>query len=194
MRNKSIYFILISMIFLWGSFVVVSFFSNPIGFITYLGFTNSNSPNIISWFLALLLVIIYCFSSSKIPDVKYYMFKIDQLKVLSIFAAIFAGIMEEIIYRKWIMDYLNSLDYSFILQVVLSGMAFGVVHLIWGIKNIKAGVNAFISTALLGFALGILYLVSNRSLAPCIVAHFMITALIEPGMLIAAKNNKLDYF
>jgi len=194
MRNKSIYIILISMIFLWGSFVVVSFFSNPIGFVSYLGFTNSNGSNILSWLSALILVIIYCFSSSKIYAVKYYMFKINMLKVVSIFAAIFAGIMEEIIYRKWIMDYLNSHDYSLILQVVLSGLAFGVVHLIWGIKNIKAGVNAFISTALLGFALAIIYLVSGRSLAPCIVAHFMITALIEPGMLIAAKNNKIDYW
>lgn len=78
-------------------------------------------------------------------------------------------------------------------QVTLSGLAFGIIHLLEGIKNKKAGVNAFISTSLLSFALAIVYLVSERSLAPFIVAHFMITALIEPGLLVAAKNDKIGY-
>jgi membrane protease YdiL (CAAX protease family) len=194
MNKNSVYIILISMIFLWGSFVLVSFFSDPKGFISYLGFTNNNSGTTLSWALALLTVILYCFSAAKIPDVKYYMFRIDGLKVVAILAAVFAGIMEEVIYRKWIMDYLNAQDFSVILEVIISGLAFGIIHLLWGIKNIKAGVNAFISTSILGFALAIVYLVSERSLAPCIVAHFIITALIEPGLLIAAKNDKLDYW
>ena len=194
MNKNSVYIILISMIFLWGSFVLVSFFSDPTGFISYLGFTNNNSGTTLSWALALLTVILYCCSAAKIPDVKYYMFRIDGLKVVAILAAVFAGIMEEVIYRKWIMDYLNAQDFSVILQVIISGLAFGIIHLLWGIKNIKAGVNAFISTSILGFALAIVYLVSERSLAPCIVAHFIITALIEPGLLIAAKNDKLGYW
>ena len=182
------------MIFLWGSFVLFSYFSNPMGFLSYLGFVNGNSGTAISWILALLLVVVYCTSAAKISDVKRYMFKIDRLKSVSIFAAVFAGIMEEIIYRKWIMDYLNSHDYSVVLQVILSGLAFGIVHLMWGVKNKKAGVNAMISTSFLGAGLAIVYLVSERSLAPCIVAHFFITALIEPGLLIAAKNDKLGYW
>jgi len=78
-------------------------------------------------------------------------------------------------------------------QVTLSGLAFGIIHLLWGIKT-KIWVNAFISTSLLSFALAIVYLVSERSLAPFIVAHFMITALIEPGLLVAAKNDKIGYW
>ncbi|WP_232517420.1 CPBP family intramembrane glutamic endopeptidase [Aquimarina aggregata] len=194
MKNRSIYIILISMIVLWGSFVIVNFFSNPIGFLSYLGFINGNSGTILGWALALLTIIIYCYSASKLSDVKNYMFRMDKLKVVAILAAIFAGIMEEIIYRKWIIDYLNSHDYSIVLQVILSGFAFGIIHLMWGIKNIKAGINAFISTSLLGVALAIVYVISERSLAPCIIAHSIITALIEPGLLIAAKNNKLDYW
>ncbi|MGK0378797.1 MAG: hypothetical protein ACJA1Z_002615, partial [Patiriisocius sp.] len=34
MNKNSVYIILISMIFLWGSFVLVSFFSDPKGFIS----------------------------------------------------------------------------------------------------------------------------------------------------------------
>jgi membrane protease YdiL (CAAX protease family) len=194
MNNKSIYSILIGMIVLWGSFVLVSYFSDPLGFLSYLGFINSNNGTTLSWLLALLIVVLYCFSAAKIADVKRYMFKMDRLKLVAICAALFAGIMEEVIYRKWIMDYLNAHDFSVVLQVIISGLAFGVIHLMWGLKNMKAGVNAFISTSILGAALAIVYLVSGRSLAPCIVAHFIITALIEPGLLIAAKNDTLGYW
>jgi hypothetical protein len=44
---------------------------------------------------------------------------------------------------------------------------------------------------LLGLALGAVYLASDRSLAPCIVAHFVITALIEPGLVLAAVRDQL---
>jgi membrane protease YdiL (CAAX protease family) len=104
MNKNSVYIILISMIFLWGSFVLVSFFSESKGFISYLGFTNNNSGTTLSWALALLTVILYCLSAAKIPDVKYYMFRIDGLKVVAVLAAVFAGIMEEVIYRKWIIS------------------------------------------------------------------------------------------
>tara|TARA_B100000809_G_scaffold242475_1_gene266594 strand:+ start:2137 stop:2427 length:291 start_codon:yes stop_codon:yes gene_type:complete len=80
--------------------------------------------------------------------------------------------MEEVIYRKWIMDFLDSYDFSVIIQVILSGLASDIIHLLWGIKNRNAGANVFISTSLLGFALAFVYIVSERSLAPCIVAHY----------------------
>tara|TARA_R100001369_G_scaffold87295_1_gene122680 strand:+ start:32 stop:448 length:417 start_codon:yes stop_codon:yes gene_type:complete len=80
------------------------------------------------------------------------------------------------------MDYLNSHDFSVILQVILSGLAFGIIHLMWGIKNIKAGENAFISASLLGFALAIVYLVSERSLAPCSIFRIQNTLWQFEGM------------
>jgi hypothetical protein len=148
----------------------------------------------LSWVLALVVVICYSVSASKISDVKYYMFKFDLLKFVAIIAAVCAGILEEVIFRKWVMDYLSSNDYSVVIQVLLSGLSFGVVHLLWGAKNVAAGINAIISTSILGSALAIVYIVGDRSLAPCIAAHFFITALIEPGFIIAAKNDKLGYW
>lgn len=40
--------------------------------------------------------------------------------------------MEEAIYRKWLMDYLDLHGYSVVLQVALSALVFGVAHLILG--------------------------------------------------------------
>lgn len=35
------------------------------------------------------------------------------------------------------------------------------------------------------------YLLADRSLAPCVVAHFLISALIEPGLMHAAVQDKI---
>ena len=177
-----------------GPFILVSLISDAEGFFIYIGFFNGNIGTSFSWFLAALVVVCYSASASKISDVKHYMFKFDLLKFVAIIAAVCAGILEEVIFRKWVMDFLSSNDCSLVIQVLLSGLSFGAVHLLWGAKNVAAGINAIISTSILGSALAIIYIVGDRSLAPCIAAHFFITALIEPGLIIATKNNKLGYW
>ncbi|QYK14028.1 CPBP family intramembrane metalloprotease [Shewanella rhizosphaerae] len=194
MKHKPVYLMLAILISTMGSFIAINVLSNFSGFITYLGFTSEGHGTPLSWCLALIVTVLYCYSASSISDVKKYMFKVDFLKFVAVVGAICAGVVEEILFRKWVMDYLASEGFSIIFQIFASGLTFGLAHLIWGLKNIKAGINAALSTFLLGIALGVVYLASDRSLAPCIVAHFLITALIEPGLLIAAQKDKLGYW
>ncbi len=194
MANKNTYFILCGLILVMGSFVVINALSNFYGFLGYLGFEAGKSGGLLGWFLAALVVIVYCSAAATISDVKKHMFKLNSLKVLAIIAAVCAGIVEEVVFRKWLMDFLEHEGFSVFVQILVSGMAFGLVHLIWGVKNIKAGVNAALSTFILGIALALVYWLSGRSLAPCIVAHFVISALIEPGLIIAAQNDRLGYW
>lgn len=191
---RSIYIVLALIISSMGTFIAFNVFADFTGFVTYLGFADGRSGTLLSWLLALVVVISYSASAAKISDVRRYMFKVDILKGVAIVAAVCAGIVEEIVFRKWVMDYLASENFSILLQILASGIAFGLAHLIWGLKNIKAGVNAALSTCLLGFGLGCVYWLGDRSLAPCIVAHFLITALIEPGMLVSAQKDKLGYW
>lgn len=194
MSYKSTYIILTLIIVCMGSFILFNALNDFWGFISYLGFYEGYSGTLISWLLAIAVVVGYSAYAAKISDVKNYMFKINLLKVMAIIAAICAGIVEEIIFRKWIMDYLASEGFSVTLQILASGIAFGLAHLIWGAKNLKAGVNAALSTFILGTALGLVYWLGERSLAPCIIAHIVITALIEPGLLISAEKDKLGYW
>ncbi|MEL4428006.1 CPBP family intramembrane glutamic endopeptidase [Shewanella indica] len=194
MNHKPIYLTLAIIISTMGTFVVINVFSDFPGFVAYLGFTSEGYGTFLSWNLALFVTVLYCYSASKISDVKQYMFKVDLLKMVVVVAALCAGIVEEIVFRKWVMDYLASENFSFFIQIIVSGLAFGVVHLIWGLRNIKAGINAAFSTFMLGLALGVVYWVGDRSLAPCIAAHFFISALIEPGLLISAQKDKLGYW
>ena len=191
--EKNVQTILLFLIFTQGSFVIWLLLKDPIGFINYLGFNLQNTGGILSWSFALIVAFLYVFSATKISYVRLNLFKLTKLKYLTLVAALFAGICEELIFRKLLMDYLEKLEYSMTIQVIISGLAFGIVHLIWGIRDIKAGINAAISTFILGMALAIVYLLSDRNLAPCIVSHIIITALIEPGLLLAAANNKIGY-
>jgi hypothetical protein len=44
----------------------------------------------------------------------------------------------------------------------------------------------------MGVGLALVYLAADRNLAPCIVAHFIITGAIEPGLMIAAVTGQWD--
>jgi hypothetical protein len=48
-----------------------------------------------------------------------------------------------------------------------------------------------VATTLLGLGLAVVYLLGGRNLAPCIASHFLVTALIEPGLLIAAFSGRM---
>ena len=191
--EKEVQMILLGLILTSGSFVSWLLLKDPIGFFNYLGFNSQHIGGVFAWILAGAVVLCYVYSAAKITYVRQNLFKPTKLKYLSLVAALFAGTLEEIVFRKWVIDYVEKLDYGIIMQVVDSGLTFGIIHLIWGFKNIKAGINAAISTAILGMALAIVYVLSGRSLAPCVVAHIIITALIEPGLLLAAANNKIGY-
>jgi membrane protease YdiL (CAAX protease family) len=49
-----------------------------------------------------------------------------------------------------------------------------------------------VATGMLGVALAIVFVVGGRSLAPCIAAHFLINALIEPGLVLAATRGEMS--
>jgi membrane protease YdiL (CAAX protease family) len=52
-------------------------------------------------------------------------------------------------------------------------------------------VTTVIATGTLGAALALVYVISDRSLAPPIVSHFLVTAVIQPGILFAAFSGQM---
>ena len=107
--------------------------------------------------------------------------------------AISAGFLEEMIFRKWLMDYPRDQDIGAVLQVLASAITFGLAHGIWGLmgRSLRAAIGATITTGVLGAALALVHLASDRSLAPCIAARFLINALIEPGLVLAATRGQM---
>ena len=73
-------------------------------------------------------------------------------------------------------------------------MGFGAAHAVWGLikLDLRVAVSSVAATTALGVGLALVYLVAGRNLAPCIVAHFMITGAVEPGLMIAAVTGRWD--
>lgn len=192
--ERKTFYILILILLSEGAFVLVTLIAKPDEFIRYLGFAPGQAGTVSAWLLAALVAIAYVRSAAKIADVRHHLIRPSALKGIAVVAAVMAAILEELIFRKWVMDYLHRGGYGALVQILASGLAFGLVHLMWSVKNLAAGVNAVLSTAILGCALGVVYIMGDRSLAPCVVAHFLITALIEPGLILAAVKDKLGYW
>ena len=73
-------------------------------------------------------------------------------------------ILEEVLWRGYLLSYANDvLNMPVQYAVVISSLAFGMNHLVYGLANV-------ISKTLFGIILSLMYLVSE-SLLPCILCH-----------------------
>jgi uncharacterized protein len=187
--------IMIGVIAIFGTLVVMPLVTKPDEFISSLGFTPSKIGGPLAWILAILISTSYVWGAATIPAVRERMFRPTLLKLVAVIAAVMAGIVEEVIFRKWIMDDLDKRGMGMLLQVLASGLAFGLAHASWGLlaRSLDAALHTVVSTGVLGIALGVVYLAADRSLAPCIVAHFFITALTEPGLMVGGIRGELGF-
>jgi CAAX protease family protein len=175
-----------------GTWVLVNLLVNPRGFLRYVGFLNESSEPL-GWVLSILVFVGFTAFARRLPSVRTTFLALSGLKLLALAVAIAAGLCEEAIFRKLLMDTLARHEFSILLQVVASALAFGLMHGIWGAfrGSLAAAVGATLATGALGLALALVYIASHRLLAPCIVAHFLINALAEPGLVLAAVRGEM---
>ena len=90
------------------------------------------------------------------------------------------------------MDMLMSRGVATILQVIISGVDFGLAHTSWILAkgDFKFTLPAILSTSVLGILLAIIYLVGGRNLGPCIYAHVIINIIIEPWLMLSSVSGK----
>ena len=158
-----------------------------------LGFERDSLASPISWILATIVGIIYIFYTMRaIRFVASMQREISLFKLLGILSAIVGGIVEEVFFRRWVMDMLMSRGFASITQVIISGVAFGLAHASWTFvkRDFKFALPAIISTSILGIFLAVIYLTGGRNLGPCIFAHVMINIVIEPWLMLSAVSRK----
>ncbi len=101
----------------------------------------------------------------------------DLLKAEAVVAAIVAGTVEEVVCRGYFMFELQRSRTRLWLQVLGSGVVFGIAHLNYSIYGIA-------STAVLGLVFALIYHFGKRSLAPVIAGHALIDLIIEPALIL----------
>jgi uncharacterized protein len=162
-------------------------------FLRDLGFFSGPRGTPLAWFLAFLTAIAYiAFAVKGVPAVGRTWRKISWLKGLMFLAAIAAATVEEAFFRRIVMESMRHLGASVALQVLASATVFGLAHAVWGMikRNLLVAARTVLATGIMGGLLAVVYVVGDRSLAPCIVAHFLITFALEPGLLLAAVTGE----
>ncbi len=174
--------------------VIYWYINNPKRFIENgLGYSPGIVFNLPMWFFTLLIVIGYIsYTMFAIPYVKRNLFTFSWLKIIGLWAAIVSGIVEEVVFRHLLMDYLLSIGFPYLSQVLISGITFGVVHGAWVLLRgeIKIALPAILSTTILGCLLAMLYIYTGRSTLAPIIAHVLINMVIEPWLMLSAISGK----
>ena len=125
--------IIFSIILVQGGILLYWLMTTP-NFFGAIGFTTLSNIDFYAWGIAALVVISYVWGAASISNVRQHMFKFNKLKYLALVGALISGIFEEILFRKMLMDYLQAEGFSDFLQIIISGLAFGVAHLVWGAR------------------------------------------------------------
>ena len=139
----------------------------------------------LGWSLALLVAVLYVTCSVRgLPTVGKYLWTLSAFKLVGLFIALPAAIVEEVFFRQYVMNALASS--TLIVQVVASALSFGLAHAIWGLRGgWRAATGAVASTTLMGAGLAVVYVASDRVVLPCVAGHFLITLTLEPWLLYA---------
>jgi hypothetical protein len=87
-----------------------------------------------------------------------------------------AGISEEVFFRGFIMSELKAGGNGPVVQVLISAILFGLLHIAYG------GWDIPVLTGLLGAFWSVIYLIGRRSLWPSMVAHAVNDALLIPAV------------
>ena len=176
-----------------GSYVTLNFVLNGRRFVRYLGFASGRAGSWPAWLIAAVVTVIFVAASARFPSVRANLFRPSWLKLLGVAVAISAGILEELVFRKLVMDAVAHRGGNALLQIAISAILFGVGHGVWGLmgKSMRVALGATLATAALGAALGVIYVIGGRSLAPCVMAHLAINLFIEPGLALAATSGEM---
>jgi membrane protease YdiL (CAAX protease family) len=151
-----------------------------------------------AWLLAAAATIAYVtYAALRSPVIRAHMLApatwgtFIGVRLIALPMAFVTGFFEEAFFRKLLMNLAMHHGYGPIEQVAISAIVFGVAHGFWAIfgGNWRAALGPMISTGLLGGVLAVVYLIGDRSLAPCAAAHIVINLFLEPWLIISSATN-----
>lgn len=154
-----------------------------------LGLASLSSIPTVGWLTAIAAGLLYIFwTIFAVPAVRHHAFRWSRLKAIAVVAAIVSGVVEELIFRRLLMDWLFDFGIGSAAQVAFSAIVFGIFHSAWGLfaRDAHIVLPSVAATTVLGAALATVYLLSDRILLPAAMAHIAINLVIEPGLLLSA--------
>lgn len=102
---------------------------------------------------------------------------ISLFKLAGVVVGVVGAIVEECVFRGYLITELERLKVSTLAQILVSGVSFGIIHIGFDFAGV-------IITFLMGLVMAAAYIIGKRSLTPSIVSHALINILIEPWLLL----------
>ena len=174
--------------------IVIWIVKKPVFFLNKIGINEQALTIPYVWVMSLLIGMGYIwYTFVAVPFVRQMQREFSNLKLIGIWAAFASGIIEEIFFRKMLMDWLLFMDHGALIQIILTALTFGIAHGLWVLLrgDLSVALPVILSTTVLGALLGILYIVGERNLLPCIAAHTVINLVIEPWLILSAVSGKM---
>lgn len=171
--------------------LVMSWSGRNIPMVQNLGFAPGNLAPLSAWIAALLFASVYiAYTFRVLPFVREHQRELSLFKLIGVVAAFASGVMEEVVFRRWLMDTALVYGIGSIGQIFLSGIVFGAFHLVWYAFSADRRFSLYgaASAVVAGVALAIIYLLGGRNLGPCIAAHMLINLVVEPWLILAAVS------
>ena len=126
---------------------------------------------------SLVVAVLYIWYTMQIPEIKENITEISLFKLWGLLVGILAAVIEEVIFRGFVMVRFQQARILPMVQVLLTAVAFSLLHLGFGLVGM-------LCTFAVGIALGALYVFGKRSLLGPILCHCVINATIEPWLLL----------
>lgn len=174
-------------------FIVIWSCRDIAGFADYVGINETMLDIPEAWVVALCTAVGYvAYTACMVPLVRSNIFVFrGLLKWIGIYAALSGGLVEELVFRRMLMDWLYWGECGIVIQIFVSGVAFGLVHLSWSLfgGSWRVGMASFLSTTVLGLLLAVLYIIADRNVLPTVMAHIIINIFVEPWLIMNAVES-----
>lgn len=183
-------FLAIGIVASFTSALAVWILPNPPRFFAAMG-VGDPIPGL-GWASAAVVAIAYAsYTMWAVPAVRTIAVELSWFRLLAIPLAPLSGVVEEMFFRRVVMDGLASAGTSLLTQIVISAAIFAAVHSLWALfsKSWRIVLPVVSSTTVLGVLLALVYVASDRVVFPAVLAHIAINLVIEPGLLYSAAKD-----
>ncbi len=99
-------------------------------------FRHAADVGFVAWIAAIIVTVGYIFYSIRgLPTVAALLGRLSPYKLFALIIAIPSSIVEEVFFRGSLMNLLPAHHQNIVVQILASGIAFGIVHSFWGIRG-----------------------------------------------------------
>ena len=132
--------------------------------------------SLVAIMLSVVFAVCYAGWTLRNPWIYPHVFELNGLKFFGITVGIIGAVVEEIVFRGYVLTKLKDANLPVAVQIFISGLAFSLIHMGFN----KTGM---LLTFAMGMILAFVYVVGRRSLIPSIIGHSLINVLVEPWLL-----------